>query len=179
MIGLAITDLATSVHRLLRHRRKVRWDWVAPLAALLILAEMFDAWWGWRGFSGATLGQVVPPFLALILVFLAASAVLPDEIPDAGLDLGEFFDEQRAYFWGIYSAYIAVVVLWFMGQDIQEGLSGVDIIRKRWFDYLSILLYLGLTMVKPRWISGVVIAATLAWQMVGLDWLSRTPAPAG
>lgn len=179
VIGLAITDLATSIHRLLRHRRKVRWNWVAPLAALLVILEMFNAWWGWSGFDGATLGEVMPPFLALILLFLTASAVLPDDVPDTGLDLGKFFDEQRSYFWGIYSAYIAVVVTWFTGKDIQEGLSAAEVLQRRYFDYLSIAAYLSLTLIKPRWISGVAVAATLVWVMIGFDWWNRAPAPQG
>ncbi len=41
VVGLAIADMATSLHRLLRNRRRVRWDWVAPLAAVVILTDIF------------------------------------------------------------------------------------------------------------------------------------------
>ena len=39
VVGLAIADLATSAHRLLRAGGRVRWDWIAPTAALLMLPE--------------------------------------------------------------------------------------------------------------------------------------------
>ncbi|HET9337212.1 MAG TPA: hypothetical protein VFO12_12490, partial [Sphingomicrobium sp.] len=44
VLGLAIADMATSLHKLLRNRRRVRWDWVAPLAAIVILVEIFNLW---------------------------------------------------------------------------------------------------------------------------------------
>ncbi len=86
VVGLAIADMMTSLHRLLRNRRRVRWDWVAPLAALVILVELFNLWWSWRGFKGDSLADLAPYFLALVLLFLTASATLPDEVPEQGVD---------------------------------------------------------------------------------------------
>jgi hypothetical protein len=37
ILALAVTDLATSMHRLLRARKRVRWHWLPLAVALLIL----------------------------------------------------------------------------------------------------------------------------------------------
>jgi hypothetical protein len=135
VIGLAIADLATSLHRLLRHRNIVRWDWVSPVAALLILAELFNLWWRWRGFTGTTMGDVVPYFVALILIYLTASITLPDEVPAEGLDLGRYFDENRSYFWFVYASYIAVITALMSVRYLHHGYSVSDLWRTYYFDY--------------------------------------------
>lgn len=37
IIGLAVADLAFSLHRLLRRGRAIRWDWLMPALALVVL----------------------------------------------------------------------------------------------------------------------------------------------
>ncbi|HKU92473.1 MAG TPA: hypothetical protein VJP82_03915 [Sphingomicrobium sp.] len=175
VIGLAIADLATSLHRLLRHRKIVRWDWVAPLAALVILAELFNLWWRWRGFTGTTIGEVVPYFLALILIFLTASIALPDEVPSEGLHLGEYFDQNRSYFWFVYASYVALIVILLSIRGWHHGLSASDLLAKYWFDCLWILAAYAMIFVRRRWISGVVLMAVLIWLNWGLEWWNRAP----
>lgn len=175
VIGLAIADLATSLHRLLRHRKVVRWDWVSPLAALLILAELFNLWWRWRGFTGTTTGEVVPYFVALILIYLTASITLPDEVPEEGLDLGRYFDENRSYFWFVYSSYVAVIITLMTIRGLERGLSVSDLWSKYYFDYPWIVVGYAMIFVRQRWISGAVLLVTSAWLVWGLDWWNRAP----
>lgn len=108
VVGLAIADIATSLHRLLRAGRRVKWDWIAPAAAALMLLELFNLWWKWHGFTGQTLGEVMPYFAALLLLFLAASACLPDAVPEDGLDLKHFAQTSHLYFWSVYTAFVVV-----------------------------------------------------------------------
>ena len=175
VIGLAIADLATSLHRLLRHRKVVRWDWVSPLAALLMLVELFNLWWQWRGFAGTTMGAVVPYFAALILIFLTASITLPDEVPAKGLDLGRYFDENRSYFWFVYSSYVAVIISLLTIRDLERGLSVSDLWSKYYFDYPWIVVAYAMIFVRQRWISGAVLLVTIVWLVFGLDWWNRVP----
>ena len=173
VIGLAIADLVTSLHRLLRQRSAVRWDWVSPLAALLILTELFNLWWQWRGFTGSTMGDVAPYFASLILLFLAASVTLPDAVPEDGIDLRRYFDDNRKYFWTVYGSYVAVFVTLMTVRDAQHGLTALDIIQKRYFDYPSIAVYFVLIFVTSRWVSGAALIVTLLWLLWGFDWWNR------
>ena len=176
VIGLAIADMATSLHRLLRHRKVVRWDWVAPLAALLILAELFNLWWSWHGFAGSTIGEVVPYFAELILIFLAASVTLPDEIPANGLDLGRYFDDNRSYFWFVYSSYVAVFIALETTNGLERGLTLSDLWSEYYVDYPWIVVGFAMMFIRQRWISGAFLLATLIWLMWGVDWWGRAPA---
>ena len=45
IVGLSITDLTTSLHRLLRARRRVEWDWLPLATALLAVALVLNVWW--------------------------------------------------------------------------------------------------------------------------------------
>jgi len=175
VIGLAIADLATSLHRLLRQRKTVRWDWVAPLAALLVLVDLFNLWWRWRGFTGTTMGEVAPYFIALILIYLAASIALPDEVPSAGLDLRVYFDEIRSYFWFVYTTYVAVILALITVRRIGQGFSASQIWALNYFDFPWIIVGYGMMFVRQRWISGAVLFVTLMWLLWGLDIWDRVP----
>ena len=174
VIGLAIADMATSLHRLLRHRKVVRWDWVAPLAALMILAELFNLWWRWHGFTGKSIGEVVPYFAELILIYLAACITLPDEIPADGVDLGRYFDDNRGYFWFVYSSYVALYMVLTTIKGLQHGQSASDLWSRYYVDYPWVVVGFGMIFVRQRWISGVFLLATLIWFVWG-DWLHRVP----
>jgi hypothetical protein len=105
LIGLAVADIATSFHRLMRVRQAVRWDPLAIAAALYVLCVAVYMWfdiWGVRHF-GATrhfffyLGLVAQ----LFVLFLIAAASLPDKAADDTLDLREYYAGNRRYFWSL------------------------------------------------------------------------------
>lgn len=179
LVGLAIADMATSLHKLLRHRRRVRWDWVAPLASLVILIELFGLWWNWKNFGGNTLGEIAPYFVLLVLLFLAASASLPDDVPAEGLDLGTHFDETRSYFWTIYGAYVSVWIGMWTVDEVRKGQGFVGLLREFYFDYPWIIACFTLVFVRTRWLSGLLLAITLLWLLFAFDWWNRPLGRAG
>jgi hypothetical protein len=115
--GLAITDLITSLHRLLRARQRVQWDWltlfVAGFVGIALTVSWFISWHVnavenynppfWRFFF-LTLGQLVP-------LYLAAAAALPDEVPPEGLDLRRFYAENSRYIWSALSAMMIMFII--------------------------------------------------------------------
>ena len=173
LIGLAIADMATSLHKLLRNRRKVRWDWVAPMAALVILIELFGLWWNWRKFNGDSIADVAPYFAMLVLMFLAASATLPDDVPEDGLDLGAYFDETRAYFWAVYGIYVSIWIIGWTIDEIRSGTGFVGLLREFYFDYPWIIACFVLVFVRKRWLSGALLIVTLLQLLFGFDWWNR------
>lgn len=173
VLGLAIADMVTSLHKLLRNRRRVRWDWVAPLAALVILVEIFNLWWSWRKFTGDSMAEVAPYFFVLVLLFLTASATLPDEVPEDGVDLGRYFDENRGYFLTLYGTYIILWIGMWTIRDIVQGASFPDLLRNYSFDYPWIIGCFTLVFVRPRWISGLFLLITLFWLLYGFGWWDK------
>lgn len=119
------------------------------------------------------MGDVAPYFASLILLFLAASVTLPDAVPEDGIDLGRYFDENRKYFWVVYGSYVALFITLMTLRDIQEGLSTGEILQRRYFDYPSIVICFVLAFVKARWISGAFLLVTLLWLLWGFDWWNR------
>ena len=115
--GLAITDLVASLHRLLRARQRVQWDWltllVAAFAGMALTVSWFISWrvnvvenynpTFWRFFF-LTLGQLVP-------LYLAAAAALPDEVPAEGVDLKQFYAENCRYIWGALAAMMVMFII--------------------------------------------------------------------
>lgn len=100
VLGLALADLLTSFHRLLRARHRVVWR---PLPILLALFVMLSLLTGFFGIWEMTRLEVMTYYgLAWQMVlyfpfFLAACAVLPDEVPAEGLDLDTFYFAERRY----------------------------------------------------------------------------------
>jgi len=83
--GLAISDLIVSLHGVLMNRRKVKWDWLALLAAVYIFLMIVNSWGvSFRAFKGDDVNPPLWQFLELIWqiipLYLAARAALPDNI---------------------------------------------------------------------------------------------------
>ncbi|WP_398326604.1 hypothetical protein [Vulcanococcus sp.] len=107
LVGVALSDLATSAHRLLRERRRVRWDWLSPLAAGLATLAILRFWWKFYHFGQSEAWEQFGFFLLLLVqlfqLVLLACAALPDEA--SGLDLRRFYAEQSRYYWWLFSTY--------------------------------------------------------------------------
>lgn len=98
VLAVAITDMIQSTHRLIRARKRVQWDLAtlifAALIAALTVSEFFSLWAIFDvekiAFPGLMWILVVPTLTALL-----AYSVLPDEVPEQGLDLREFYISER------------------------------------------------------------------------------------
>ncbi len=100
VLALALSDLVQSTHRLLRARDKVKWDPLTPLLALsafLGLLAAFFSLWGDARFDRLTYYGLVAFMAGPTVTALAAFAVLPDDVPAEGLDLRQFYFDNRRY----------------------------------------------------------------------------------
>ena len=108
VFGLMLTDLFASLHRLIRNRRRVRWHWLPLLVSWYVLTLVLKNWWGLVFSGGDDVWASGWIFFfyghLLLLLYLIASAVLPDEVPVDGLDLREFYIENHRHFWGLMAS---------------------------------------------------------------------------
>jgi len=83
LVALALSNLATSIHHLLRERHRVRWDWLAPCTALIATLLILHFWFNYYDFGrrAALLSRLGPVLLLLLellqvvlLVFLQIQA---------------------------------------------------------------------------------------------------------
>ena len=115
IIGLGVADLLTSLHKLLRAGKRVRWHWATPsLAILMLLVTLVLWWWSFRWFgeiASETIADFLPKFLVLVFGFLMMASALPDEVPDGGIDLREFYLSSRIHLWSLMSATLGAIVV--------------------------------------------------------------------
>ncbi len=114
LVGLAVADLAVSLHRLLRARRRVRWDWLPLATALTAVLAVLEVWWNLYATQDDPFFSALGGFLLfaaqLIILFLLNAAALPDEVPAEGLDLRAFYDQNGPLFWSLYAAYVGLLI---------------------------------------------------------------------
>ena len=81
VVGIAISDLAISFHKLFRHRRTLCWDARTLLTAALTFVVLFSMWFELWAVHGRPEILNYPFLLSivveLVLLFLMATAVLP------------------------------------------------------------------------------------------------------
>ncbi len=112
ILGLAVSDLAISLHRLLGGGGKVKWDLLSPLAALVAFLKIVTQWWIWRGTEAMAKGFTFEMFLGLLtstlLLFLLAASALPDEPGD----LRQHYQAVRQRWWTLFLGH------WMLGNAV-------------------------------------------------------------
>jgi hypothetical protein len=157
LIGLAIADVATSVHRLLRSPARVHWDPLALLAAALAIVITVGMWFDLWGIRNAT--SVRHFFLYLVLValfvvlFLIAASSLPDEVSD-GVDLRDFYRRNHRYFWSLVTvfevSYVGLGVHFLLSVIDRVPRSQIVLVAAQWAVLIAVPVVL--TLVRSRWI---------------------------
>jgi hypothetical protein len=177
IVALAVTDLATSLHRLLRARKRVTWDWLPPAVALLILLGTVQFWWiffdVWRSSSRFTLGGFLPDFLSLLVLFFIASAALPDEVPAEGLDLKAYYAENRIYFWTLFLLLAVSATASSILRRATPDTSAADVVGLILASGNLTLVVIAAVLIATgwRWVHAalvLVMLAALVWQWVAL-----------
>ncbi|MEM9502111.1 MAG: hypothetical protein AAF941_09720 [Pseudomonadota bacterium] len=104
VLGVAVAFELEHLNRLLRSKR-VKWHWAQPLFALFVLLSIMSIWWmiAGRNIEGPmTLGRFMPIMWVLVILNLLAAVSLPDQVPEEGIDLADYYQQNRRYMWGLY-----------------------------------------------------------------------------
>jgi hypothetical protein len=100
VLALGLSDLLTSLHRLLRNARTVRWAALPLVAAVLIALALFSEFftiWQLTMVSEITFVGLFLHFLPTFFIFLAASTVFPDSIESGAFDFDAFYWDNQHY----------------------------------------------------------------------------------
>lgn len=172
IVGLAVADLLISFHRLMRRRDRVKWHWASLATAALVLLTLVMTWWSLaRPRSGAmTIGEFLPTLLQLIIAFVLAAAVLPDEVPEDGIDLGAYYDANGSYIWTLYACWVGVVLIDNFLSVLHEANFRTAISHTAGDAVLCALL-ISLALIRRRWWHAVGLAVLA---IAPLMWLSRS-----
>lgn len=166
IVGLAVADLGVSLHRLLVPRGPVKWDWLSPGLALLMMLNLVAIWWGTFTWYAQTahfsMRAFLPDVAMLMLNFLAAAAALPGDVPAEGLDLRAHYWRVARYFWTIM-AIIHLLVLVFAGpRSLPEGAGMLDFVRSQAATLILLAASLLAVFVRRAWLHTLILAGFLA-----------------
>ncbi|MFI4933755.1 MAG: hypothetical protein ACHP7N_03985 [Caulobacterales bacterium] len=119
ILGLAVSDLAISLNRLLEAGARVRWDWLAPLAAVVAFLKIVTQWWSWFAAAKIAKGLTFEMFLGVlvgaVLLFLLAAAALPSQTEEPVIDLRAYYAKVSRRYWLLFTAHwilVTAISLW-------------------------------------------------------------------
>jgi hypothetical protein len=161
VLGLAVTDLAYSVHRLLRVGDRVRWGILAPLAGLLSFLKILVQWWIW--YNGWTMGDALSfrifalIIAATMLLFLMAATALPDDLPAEGvIDLDAGYMATRRRFWLLLLAH--TLLMGGVGLYLVWRAHLPVVFVRMWPMLVAALFSIVPLLSRARWVHAVVMA---------------------
>lgn len=144
--GLVITDLFSSFHKLIRGGKKVKWHWLPIVTAWYILHVILKNWWRLTLTSGSGHWENIITFILyahlLLILFLLVSAVLPDAVPEEGIDLKSYYFQNHTYIWGLLSAVIIISVIMTLSRSSING----DSLNTSYFIFNGIILSLTVSL---------------------------------
>ena len=122
VLAVALTDMIQSTHRLLRARRRVQWDArplvLAAIVAIAVISEFFSLW-SKLDREAISMGRLLWLLTTPTVFALLAYAVLPDDVPEAGIDLTAFWQDERRS-WAIL---LVMVTLLDFARGVEEAAS--------------------------------------------------------
>jgi hypothetical protein len=171
LIGLAIADIATSFHRLVRHDRVVCWDPLVLLGAALALVVTVGMWFDLWGIRHATSVRHFVFYLLLVaaflLLFLVAAASLPDEV-SGEVNLREYYLRNHRYFWSLITlfeiVYVAIGVFFLSGVFDRVPRALIAVITLQWAALVIVPALLIVVRSRPIHYLGVgILFAVVFW----------------
>ncbi|KLI63204.1 hypothetical protein [Aurantiacibacter marinus] len=173
ILGVAVASELGNLHHLIR-AKNVRWHWAQPLFAVLVIFFITRFWWTLAADTdrAITLGEFVPILWSLVLLTLLASVALPDKIdPEKGIDLAQYYQDNRRYQWGL----ILLIALplqgaWMLGVW-QESETVARFLERTMGDNIAWALMIAMMFVKRWWLVAIGMAII---SLGPIAWLSRT-----
>ena len=119
ILGLGLSHLLTRIGELFQaravHGQQVRVDWVQMAWVFIVFVAQVQLWWAlffWTDrLESATYFQFVLVLLGPVTLFLASRIVLPDLGDNPTVDLKQYFDVIRPWFFTVLALYPLVAAL--------------------------------------------------------------------
>lgn len=163
LIGLALVDIAMSVHKLVRHCTTVRWDFRVILSALLVVFVVVRMWFSLWMIRNVGIVLSFPFFLSLFfeftILFLLASNCLPDK-PPADCDLSSFYDHNRRSLWTLFAIFqLSFFAHWIAFGGAAGPLLGFAVVL------VPLVAYAALAIIRARAAHLVIPALLIVFEL--------------
>ena len=160
IIGLGVADLLTSLHKLLRAGKRVKWHWATPtLAMLMLMVTLILWWWSFVWFSeltSETIANFLPKFLVLVAAFLMMAAALPDDVPEGGIDLRQYYFSSRIHLWSLMSVTLGGITVVYVMDNWSIGLE--RLLATAWPPMISFALAVIAALTPRMWVQALAIS---------------------
>ena len=172
VLGVASAFELEHLNNVLRSR-KVTWHWAQPLFAVFVLMTIIAFWWGAasKPEGELSLGEFLPVMFQLILLALLAAVSFPDSVGEEGVDLAEYYQDNRRYQWSLMALYywsLHAGYVWRSAHATDDPGTFAAMVGP---DTVGGLIVLGMIFAR-RWLW---VAAGFVVLSVGpLLWLTRT-----
>lgn len=178
VLGVAIAFELEHLNGVLR-AKNVKWHWAQPLFALFVLLTIIAFWWGavnWaedpsRADEPFTFARFLPMMFQLVLLALLAAASFPDKIDDDGLDLAEYYQDNRRYQWMLMALYFWAVYIGFAVNVVQTSETAGEVVNKIAFDTVYAAALTSMIFLRRWWQIGIGFAVVAIAPAV---WFTRT-----
>ena len=111
VFGLMLADLFKSLHKLIKARKIVKWHWLPLLNSWFLFIVILKNWWSLTSIEEYNIIKFLAYAHILILLYLAASIVLPDKIQKKGINLKEYYFQHHRYYWGLMTTVMLISML--------------------------------------------------------------------
>jgi hypothetical protein len=178
LVGLALADVAASVHRLLRQAWLVTWDGRVILCVVLVIITITGMWfevWSIRNVKAVlSYPFYLSLFLEFMVLFLVCAACLPDE-PAEACDLGAFYEANRIYLWLLFALFQTSFLLhWIYFAGIHSTNYGRTILLGTWVAF-PLLVFVLLATIRSRWFHYTALLVLIAYRV--LNYWNQTLGP--
>lgn len=169
LLGLGFAHVAAAFASLILLGKRVRWDWLSPLAALLFLQSALIYWWFQWALreQEVVLGDLAIRGVACLTLYIMAVAVFP-ETRGRRADLREHFERSRLLVYGSFITYTLIVGI----LPIVARLFNTDRpLSIPWFQLISLVLLIAGCFIRKRWYDTILLSYLVV--ILGIRWLPQ------
>jgi hypothetical protein len=166
IVGLALSNILMSIHKLVEASARVRWHWMAPATAVYAATVTLGSFWSLfvrRGnVDHHTFLTSLPTAIALGLLFLTCAASLPDDVPEQGIDLKAYYFDNRKRFWGFSTGTHVLNLLTWLFALVELGFHGKTLAQSLYpmvGNSMEAAVSLSLVFARAPWWHAVGIAS--------------------
>src|SRR5690242_2806395 len=178
LVGLALADVAASLHRLLRRARLVTWDGRVVLSVVLVIITITGMWfevWSIRSVKAVlSYPFYLSLFLEFMVLFLVCAACLPDE-PEESYDLGAFYERSRTYLWSLFALFqTSFFIHWIYFAGLHMTNHGRMRLFGAWVGF-PLFVFVLLAIVRSPWFHYIALLALIAYRLLNYWNFTLTP----
>lgn len=155
IVGLGVTGLLKDIYFLFKNRDRVKWHWIPLAWSFCAFLLLINSWFSFERTLNYSITKNAAGFsvsiLPLILKFAFSKSVLPETIPEEGIDLKKYYYEEKTLIFSIFILHLIAVILL---ELICSGLY-TSLIRNS----IAVVLISALIFVNNIYYHGLITAA--------------------